>query len=234
MESPESKPSWAIYERWFKPFDAIKLLLAAGLDDREHAVNWLRARARSNTVRAIAADASLPGYKKFADGECVLVPNAFWRDSGEIDWKHDFWISGDFQTIDDEEDGLAVGIVSYGRSATLSQKHAPWGCYLVGVRFQPDPIIEFVGSASGPEQPVGTLPTRSKSTGGRPPKPFWDQLWVAICAQLFKGELIAKRQADIERAMHEWLTAKGEEAGETAGRAKAKLLWEAINSEVEN
>jgi hypothetical protein len=36
---------------------------------------------------------------------------------------------------------------------------------------------------------------------GRPPAAFWDDLWCAVWGRVYRGELIPKRQADVESAM---------------------------------
>ena len=43
-----------------------------------------------------------------------------------------------------------------------------------------------------------------------------------------EGDLQPRRQADVERAMHDWLSLNTYEAGETQVRARAKAVWEAI------
>jgi hypothetical protein len=69
------------------------------------------------------------------------------------------------------------------------------------------------------------------SRGGRPAKPWWDDLWADIGAQLYNGGLKPSRLADIEKAMHEWVARRGDTVGETPIRKAAKLLWDAIQRE---
>ncbi|WP_196232981.1 hypothetical protein [Sphingomonas segetis] len=49
-----------------------------------------------------------------------------------------------------------------------------------------------------------------------------------MARQLYGGDLQPKRQADIEKAMHDWLSANGHTAGETQVRERARKLWQTI------
>jgi hypothetical protein len=66
---------------------------------------------------------------------------------------------------------------------------------------------------------------------GRPPKAWWDDLWVEMCRQLYEGDLKPVRQADIEKAMHAWLNANDHEASEMTVRTRARKLFAAIKPE---
>lgn len=65
---------------------------------------------------------------------------------------------------------------------------------------------------------------------GRPRAAFWDDLWAAIAVALYVGELIPKTQADIERAIADWLDANGHSAAESTIRARARRLWDGISA----
>ncbi len=66
------------------------------------------------------------------------------------------------------------------------------------------------------------------NTGGKPLAKHWDAMWSAIAVQLYSGDLIPKTQADIERAMLDWLSAEGIDAGERTVRNRARALWQAM------
>lgn len=202
------------YPAWLTPFDAVQLLLKAGLDDREHAVNWLAARLKTGELRAIALGFEITEDHKVGDEYHYFTSMRLWRNAHKIPWKHDFWISGTFSP---EADMFVEQILPYGTS-------------VLDARFEPDIIVAFADRAIAMHSGKPSAPP-NKHPGGRPQKPFWDELWVSISAQLHNGDLQPKRQADIERAMHDWLVFNGNEAGETAVRAKAKLLWAAIQKE---
>ena len=133
-----------------------------------------------------------------------------------VDHKDDLWISGTHHpakmpNFRDFEDFIKPGFFDA----------------LDRVRFDPAPIEEFCGRT---KQPVST----ARHAGGRPPKPFWDQLWPFIAAQLYNGDLKPVRQSDIEKSMSDWLTANGHDAGESTVRRAARALWKAISSEDQN
>ena len=86
------------------------------------------------------------------------------------------------------------------------------------------------------ENPAGVEPsvlengerTSPAKIGGRPPAVFWDDLWAAIAVALYVGELIPKTQADIERAMADWLEVNKKSAAPSTVRARARRLWDGI------
>jgi hypothetical protein len=65
-----------------------------------------------------------------------------------------------------------------------------------------------------------------KNSGGKPLAPHWDAMWAEIAYQLWCGGLKPERQADITKAMNDWLADKGHEAGETAVTKRARALWQ--------
>jgi hypothetical protein len=76
---------------------------------------------------------------------------------------------------------------------------------------------------------VAATPTPSK--GGRPKADWWEELWIEVCRQLYVGDLKPKTQADIERAMLQWISDHDKSAGETTIRDRASRLWRAIKDE---
>ena len=72
------------------------------------------------------------------------------------------------------------------------------------------------------------------SVGGRPAADWWDDLWVEICRQLFVGDLKPTKQRDIETAMLQWLSDRGESPSTSTIRPRARKLWTAIMREGEN
>lgn len=220
----ESSFTEEIWKTWLEPFQAVRTLIEAGLDDREHAVNWLKGNLRRGALRAgglhmVAVDSDPLDF----DMVYGRYKASTWHAIAAIPWKDDFWVSGNY----DPDDPLDAAVRSNGRDEFQN--------YLYSVRFEPAAILAFCDRAGKPKSEATERTARPvPAIGGRPPKPFWDQLWAAIAAQLHNGDLDPKRQADIERAMHDWLVANSHDAGETAVRAKARLLWDAISSEVKN
>jgi len=71
-------------------------------------------------------------------------------------------------------------------------------------------------------------PTERK--GGRPPADFWDDMWSAIAVQLYDGSLNPKTQAQVERAMADWIEANGFTAAASTVRRRARRLWDRLCS----
>jgi len=63
---------------------------------------------------------------------------------------------------------------------------------------------------------------------GRPRKGIWEYLWAEIAAQIHSGELLASKQADIEKAMLNWAAENDINLGESTVRERAHKLWELI------
>lgn len=87
---------------------------------------------------------------------------------------------------------------------------------------------ESPGSEHLPQPPGGTA--KPVKLGGRPPAAFWDDLWAAIATALYLGKLFPKCQADLERAMADWLNENGHSAAESTIRARARRLWDRIEA----
>ncbi len=73
-------------------------------------------------------------------------------------------------------------------------------------------------------------PPPSTSKGGRPPAEFWDDLWSAMAIDLYTGALVPKSQADIERAMNEWISAKNQSCANSTVRKRARKLWDGLRA----
>jgi hypothetical protein len=90
------------------------------------------------------------------------------------------------------------------------------------VRRQLD-LREFDFTAPAPIKVPNPMPR--KNPGGKPLAEHWDEMWASIAVALYTGDLQPKSQAEIERAMMEWLGDHDLEVGETAVRGRARQLW---------
>jgi hypothetical protein len=79
-------------------------------------------------------------------------------------------------------------------------------------------------------QEPATTDTRAAiaKKGGRPPAEFWDDLWATIAVALYSGDLKPRTQADIQRAMTDWIESKGHSAADSTIKARARRLWDRI------
>lgn len=71
----------------------------------------------------------------------------------------------------------------------------------------------------------------SRNKGGKPLAAHWDGLWAEIATKLWNGDLEPQSQADIKRAMFDWLNDQGIDAGDTAVTARARALWDRMQSD---
>ena len=86
------------------------------------------------------------------------------------------------------------------------------------------------GAAPQPAaQPAASIATAPKK-GGRPPAEFWDDMWAAMASALYDGTLQPKTQADIERAMADWIEGNGHNAAISTIRARARRLWDRLST----
>lgn len=84
-----------------------------------------------------------------------------------------------------------------------------------------------VSASSSAARAVADAPTATveKPKGGKPLAAHWDEMWAAIAVALYSGDLRPRTQADIERAMSDWLVAKGLDAAASTVRTRARPLW---------
>jgi hypothetical protein len=85
----------------------------------------------------------------------------------------------------------------------------------------PEPSIAI------PAQPPAAAEQPAKK-GGRPPAEFWDDMWAAMAFALYNGDLAPKSQADVERAMADWIEHHGHSAVTSTVRARARRLWDRL------
>jgi hypothetical protein len=89
---------------------------------------------------------------------------------------------------------------------------------------QPSIRLSSPPTTSEPQVAVG------HRKGGRPPAEFWDDMWAAIATALYSGELKPKSQADVQRAMSEWIDGNGYSAADSTVKARARRLWDLIEA----
>jgi hypothetical protein len=192
-------------EEWITAAEAVRLLKPV-FNGEYMAQMTICKRAHSGLVRSRA--------EQFMMDEAVRnnfeIPKGFWWAEGNSTLTQN-WTTGDFDTwIDRGEVHLRAFGVSFLRAdiekmipASKAETHA------------------FAVSAGAP----------SPAKGGRPKADWWEDLWIEICRQLYLGDLQPKTQADIERAMLQWVSDRNETVGETIVRTRASKLWKAIQKD---
>ncbi len=100
--------------------------------------------------------------------------------------------------------------------------------FLAGVHFEAAAL-----EALAPRKPEAR-PEVAVNRVGRPPKEWWADLFCAVWGQIVQGELTPKNQADIERAMLDWVADRGEIVAESTVKPMARKVWLEWNREARN
>lgn len=137
----------------------------------------------------------------------IELPEEFWWARGQAALTQN-WVTGDFETW-------------------LAQKHH---IRAYGVKFRKADVLSTFGLDAWPPTPA----LAKLAQKGRPPADWWDDLWVEMARRLYVGDLKPSRQADIEKAMLDWLATNGQErVSESTIRPRVRKLWQAISAEDE-
>ncbi len=90
--------------------------------------------------------------------------------------------------------------------------------------------IDFI-EQEAPDEKTPSATIKVKSAGGKPLAKHWDAMWAEIATNLWNGDLKPESQADIKRAMFDWLSSNGIDAGETAVAERARALWQRMEAD---
>jgi|SRR5579863_453688 len=186
-------------EEWISGAEAVRLLMPVFNNSAMRAQETICKRAHNGLVRS-RAERFIEGEKESRDFE---IPKGFWWAEGDSAL-HQNWPIGDFDTwVERGNLHLRAFSVSFLRAD-----------------------IEKMIPATVAEPPN---PSRgSPSAGGRPPADWWEDLLIDLCFKHFHGDLPHKKQADIVRAMQDWITAHGYDASESTIKLRARKLADAI------
>jgi hypothetical protein len=80
--------------------------------------------------------------------------------------------------------------------------------------------------------PAAHAPPAAKPSR-RGPADHWEDLIIDACFRYFRGDLQPKKQADVERAMQQWLGEHELDPAESTIRERAKKVWLAIERDRE-
>lgn len=145
------------------------------------------------------------------------VPASFWEDCMRRGEAYRNWQLGRFSAHFFKLGGARFVVLSgtYFLTESLQVLMPP---------AEPAPPVENV-SADAPAK---------AAAGGRPPQPWWDDLWCALWGLIHQGGFTPKSQADVEKAMLTWAVMNGHEVSEAAVRPKARKLFRTLKGEVTN
>lgn len=146
------------------------------------------------------------------------IPIHFWWAEGR-EALDQVWPTGDFATSIEGKPIKAFG-VEFNKGDVLS---------MLGVQ-EASPAASKVDPQ--PAADSGPAPQHERIvSSGRPRAEFWEDMIIEVARQIHYGELKATKQADVQNAMADWLSAKGHRAADSSVRTRAQKLWEAFSKE---
>jgi len=196
----------------------------------EGTVNEIVRRLQKGLIRAGAENHAFAHIDHDPEGVIQIGRERWARDWSE---EYDFWRSGTFSADDDgdldtvtffgvklEPAGIEKMMGSLGGRKDLPVLQFPGGKTWVSEEYDDKlPAVETAPPSSPAAAPKG----------GRPPKAFWEALWVEMACQVWAGDIGPEsRQADIQRAMEEWATANDEDASPATFKNAARALLQAL------
>jgi len=237
----------AEYENWLPPRAALNALKPMSFDA---AASMIIDHARAGLVEAVARLVQFSSDET-QDRHYQIISKRHWAQVRDDDLSNShFWDSGSIKEPSES--------TRFERAHGIENDDDPPEIVTLGVRFDPAGIEALKprapspfssNSDPGPAPPqlppsatrddlVGAaeitwLGEKPKHAGGRPAQPFWEAALLAVARRWHFGDFKPKRQADVQRALSDWLSANGHSAGDTATKERARALWEAFKEEDE-
>ena len=140
-------------------------------------------------------------------------------------------------TMKDVLDDFGQRLVDLGRMASRAGSSVSMTSTALGLycEMRSDLEADLLISRNSFLNPAKVQPSEGESSapiaknhGGKPLAQHWDRMWAAIAVQLWVGDLKPKKQADIKKAMFDWLNEAGVDAGDSSVTERARALWQAI------
>ena len=214
------------FSAWLTPEEAIKRVKEAVREGIRVEGPFLDS-LKGGLVRSASQRSATVGEFSSPDitDEPTEIPPHWW----EAVQSEEFWTTG-------------IAFFDMRDPHTFGLSSARTRCF--GIRFDPTGVQELIDSLPkrGVATPIQTAqdihrdapfltPTTtpiSKSKGGPTPKEWWEDLWIEMFRRIHFGEFTPKKQADLEKAMHEWLALRGKSASERTIRNAARKLFGAL------
>ncbi|WP_271529063.1 hypothetical protein [Bradyrhizobium sp. CCBAU 25338] len=203
-------------EEWISAGEAIRLLKPS-LGGEMTAQRSICKRAHAGLVRSHAQRLVIAGRPR----DNAELPAFFWWAEG-YEALHQNWRTGDFDTWV-KGDNLPREL----RSTREIHFEA------FGVSFLRSDVEKMIPPAPSPPPAPPASNQAAAQPGGRPPADWWEECLIDLCFQHFRGDLQPKTQADIIRAMQDWIVAHGYDAAESTIKIRARKLMDAIKRESE-
>lgn len=189
-------------EEWLRASATLDLLKQTM--NRAEAIRTICSRANDGLARARAERFIREHRSDSHSADNVEIPKEFWWAHGEAALDQN-WSTGDFETWIDQ----TIHLRAYG------------------VSFLRSDIEKMVPQNAIPSHPPPPAQS-SNSFGGRPPATWWEDCLIDMCFKYYNGSLAHETQADIIRAMQDWIMDKGFNVTESTIKVRAKKLMAAI------
>lgn len=212
------------YATWLTPLEAIVVAAKSVGENDAHAVVWEGVKGRIIAAAARRMTTQSRDGIPLHNPHFSLIPASYWgffQTSGP-----NFWTTSSARFYFPVENRRPVPI-------TIR-------CF--GIKLSPDAIrAEFPDRGLSNIRPREAESSSPGSTtvdsntplhrGGRPAKAFWDDLWVEMVRLMYDGKLQFDKQAQIEKAMLDWIEVNGHSATQSTVRPRARKLYEVLRAE---
>ena len=88
--------------------------------------------------------------------------------------------------------------------------------------------VEFLESDIEDMIPCTTIEPKSRK--GRAPAIWWEDCLIAMFVAIYSNDLKLNKQADLEKAMADWISINGHSATDSTVRIRASKLWKALQN----
>jgi len=197
-------------EEWISAAAAVRLLTPDGKSELS-AKMALCKRAHAGMVRSRAERFIVAGRAR----DNVELPPVFWWAEGHAALSQD-WRTGDFDTWPESS------ILSGDLRLSAGKVHLE----AFNVSFMRSGVDKMIPANA--VAPVAATSIPAASSSGRPPADWWEDCLIDLCFKHFRGEPPHKTQADIGRAMQDWIAEHGYDAAESTIKLRARKLMLAI------
>lgn len=211
------------FRAWLRSKDALRLLTST-FHDAGTAIEAIGRRVGTGDIRCVAGKATWKdGTTRVSHERFELSPR--WLEGApDFHRNSSYWVVGDLSLTAE---------IRFGTRVTVE---------VLDLRLDPGALQELVApeTSYSPASPPGhgtspplataasppALPARFPDARGAPPKTIFEDALLAVAHRWHMGDFKPSRQADVQRALADWLAANEVQAGDTAIKERAKKLWD--------
>lgn len=214
---------------WMLPGDALARVEAA-LGDRTISIDTIVARLKAGLIKATFETFGWENINTPPKVENNIIEPKYWRHYQASDRSSYVWKTGDLR-------------LWTGSTYSNSMLETDVVITFFRIKIERRGIDEIVANAPQKPEPKRVKwikraspqpPKEAENKGGRPRKEWWDDFWIAICGQIYEGDLKPKTQSELEKVMLDWVENHNADVGETTIKAAAKKLFNAWKLGVKN